>query len=291
MDLYDPEGIRTFYNRYGDREWNRFETPVGRVQEHVILSFVDRHGGATAARERGDPYRVLDAGCGPGRFALPLLRLGARVTLVDLSDAMLEEAERRIRAEGLAAGLDGVYRQSYLDLDFLAEGCCDAVLCLGGSLNYMPERLEQALAGFRRLLRPGGVLVGGVMNALGSLRPALLAGWSPSDDGLRPDDLRRVVRDGVLQIDGRPISEHHARMFHLDGVRRALAASDLTFEGASATECLLDLPDDRLRSLASDPAWPALLEAEVLACARSPEAGGHVLFAASRPGRVAVGDA
>ena len=31
MDLYDPEGVRAFYNRYGDREWNRFETPVGRV--------------------------------------------------------------------------------------------------------------------------------------------------------------------------------------------------------------------------------------------------------------------
>ncbi len=280
MALYDPEGVRAFYNRYGEREWNRLETPFGRVQAWVTARFLERHLDALA--QPGQVMRVLDVGCGPGRFALVPLRRACRVTLVDVSDAMLAEAQRRIADAGLTAGLEGVYRGSYLDTGFLAAEAFDAVLCLGGSLNYMPERVPEALAAFHRVLRPGGLLLGGVMNASGSLRAILAQGWKPADDRLSASDLQRVVETGVLEIDGRPISEHRARMFHLSEVRAALPAAGFSLLEASATECLLSLPADRLVELERDPAWPALLQAEADACRRAPETGAHLLFAAQR---------
>jgi len=43
---------------------------------------------------------ALDLGCGAGRNALPLARLGWHVLAVDLSEPMLQEMARRVRAEG-----------------------------------------------------------------------------------------------------------------------------------------------------------------------------------------------
>jgi 2-polyprenyl-3-methyl-5-hydroxy-6-metoxy-1,4-benzoquinol methylase len=44
---------------------------------------------------------VLDAGCGIGRWSRRLARRGATVTGVDLAPSMIEEANRRVAAEGL----------------------------------------------------------------------------------------------------------------------------------------------------------------------------------------------
>lgn len=47
------------------------------------------------------PARVLDLACAPGRHALELARRGFRVTGVDLSTYLLNEARRRAREAGL----------------------------------------------------------------------------------------------------------------------------------------------------------------------------------------------
>lgn len=47
--------------------------------------------------------RVLDVGCGIGRWSCRLAARGARVTGVDLSPTMIAEAERRAAAQGVAA--------------------------------------------------------------------------------------------------------------------------------------------------------------------------------------------
>lgn len=57
---------------------------------------------AGVLRVRADT-RVLDVGCGVGRWSRRLARYGARVTGVDVSVAMIEQARRRAAAQGFAA--------------------------------------------------------------------------------------------------------------------------------------------------------------------------------------------
>jgi SAM-dependent methyltransferase len=98
---------------------------------------------------------ILDAGCGNGRHALPLARVGYRVVAFDRS-ALLLAAGRRSAG---GAPWPRFVRGSYASLPF-DTGRFDAILSLGTALGYLGDRGDQrALCEFRRVLIPGGRLV------------------------------------------------------------------------------------------------------------------------------------
>jgi len=267
-DLRERErSVAAFYDAYGaDREWARFETPLGAVRAHVVAAFLGRWV------RPGE--RVLDAGSGPGRFALLLARRGARVTLLDISSVLLDDARRRFAAEGLTA--EAFLRRSLFDVD-QDLGRFDVVLCLGGALDYYEGAMDRALHLLRDRLAPGGRLVGSVMSTVGGLASALHAGWLP-EPAVGGGDLRRVWADGIVTP---AFSEHAAKMLTAQELAALLGRSALDLCDMSATDCLLALPQEQLLALAGrGDLWAALLELEVDACRRMPEAGGHILFAA-----------
>lgn len=86
------------------RYWDEDAATYDLAPEHVVQTRAQRAAwDAVLTRLLPDaPARVLDVGAGTGFLALPLARLGHRVTAVDLAPAMLE----RLRAEAAAAGLE-----------------------------------------------------------------------------------------------------------------------------------------------------------------------------------------
>lgn len=91
--------------------------------------------------------RVLDLGCGKGRFARRLQERGARVVGIDLSSAMLAEA----------AGLNRV-RGSARRLPFRSASF-DAVLAVEVFEHLAPKTWPEAIGEARRALAPGGAFV------------------------------------------------------------------------------------------------------------------------------------
>lgn len=101
--------------------------------------------------------RVLDVGCGVGRWSRELARRGARVTGVDLSATMIEEARRRAEADGVG----GRCRFQVADLSALDLGE-RFPLALGVTvLQHIldPARLREAVHRLASHLAPAGRLV------------------------------------------------------------------------------------------------------------------------------------
>jgi SAM-dependent methyltransferase len=97
--------------------------------------------------------RLLDVACGTGKSFIPMLERGWEVTASDISPAMVELARAKV---GDAVDL------SVTDMrDLPSFGEFDLVWCLDDAINYLlgNEELELALAGMRRNLRPGGLLM------------------------------------------------------------------------------------------------------------------------------------
>lgn len=109
--------------------------------------------------------RVLDLGCGKGRFSVHLQARGAEVLGLDLSEAMLAQASGLPRIRGSARRLP------------LARASCDAVVAIEVLEHLSDAGLEQSLAEIRRVLRPSGVvaIVDKNAGALDARRP-----WLPS---------------------------------------------------------------------------------------------------------------
>jgi SAM-dependent methyltransferase len=96
--------------------------------------------------------RLLDAGCGTGKSFLPFLARGYEVVAFDISPAMLAVA--RAKCGGRARVLEADVRE------LPRLGAFDLVLALDDVVNYVTRAdLPAALAGLRRNLAPGGVLV------------------------------------------------------------------------------------------------------------------------------------
>jgi SAM-dependent methyltransferase len=118
---------------------------------------------------------LLDLGCGPGADAERFARLGYRVTAIDWSEAMVEEARRRVAAAGCADRVE-VQRLGIHELDRLAPpaGVFDAALSNFGPLNCVVD-LRAAAQMIAARLRPGGVLVASVIGRLCPWEIALYA--------------------------------------------------------------------------------------------------------------------
>jgi SAM-dependent methyltransferase len=154
---YDPAVAAAFYDEYGEREWTRFEdgrTPPASFATHV--HYLERFVRA------GD--RVLDIGCGPGRFTLELARLRARVVAADISPGQLELHRRTVPDDAVEDRLVA----DVVDLSQFEDSAFDATVCYGGPLSYVVDEAPRAVAELARVTRRGGHLLVSVMSLIGA---------------------------------------------------------------------------------------------------------------------------
>jgi ubiquinone/menaquinone biosynthesis C-methylase UbiE len=145
---YSPQTVKKAYNR---RSWIYSKT-VAPMEWAYHLKAIDQ-----ANVQPGE--KVLEVAVGPGLTAVELARrVGKETTLygMDLSTAMLELTEQRLRSNG--------FTQFELKEGRAQEIPFDAntfdLLYNGYMLDLIPEmEMPGILAEFRRVLRPGGRMV------------------------------------------------------------------------------------------------------------------------------------
>jgi 2-polyprenyl-6-hydroxyphenyl methylase/3-demethylubiquinone-9 3-methyltransferase len=179
------------------------------VPERIPL-FVDAIG-------RGK--RVLDLGCRSGALTKHFVE-GNTVVGLDVDAAALEKAA--------ALGIETVQGNVEDPLPF-ADGSFDAVVA--GELFEHLQFPDALVAEIRRVLRPGGMLVGSVPNAFRvQSRLRFLRGRAPEDDPTHlrmfsPDAMRSLLgafEDVEIDFVGGSYARINARLFARDLVFRAV---------------------------------------------------------------------
>jgi ubiquinone/menaquinone biosynthesis C-methylase UbiE len=95
---------------------------------------------------------ILDAACGPGKYAEILLSKGAYITGFDISAKMVDLAKKRNAGQG-----NFFVHDFSKSLDMLEDRSFDMVLC-ALALHYVPD-WTLTIKEFCRVLKPGGILV------------------------------------------------------------------------------------------------------------------------------------
>ncbi|WDZ86573.1 class I SAM-dependent methyltransferase [Micromonospora cathayae] len=133
--------------------------------------------------------RVLDLGCGPGTYAVPLAERGARVTGVDLSAAMLGRAREAAEAAGRPV------RLVRADMREFVETCSyDLVISMYTSFGYFPDPAQNQLVlrNAWRSLVPGGRLLVDLFSK------EVFARWAGTPKAVEVDGGWLFMRDTVL---------------------------------------------------------------------------------------------
>jgi len=141
--------------------WRAAVPPAETQAESLFLE--------TMLGQRSHPgVHILDVMCGSGRLALPMGRLGYRVTGIDLSQAMIDES--------LADPLPDNVSLICADMRSLTgESVFDGAYCFGNSWGYIDHRdLVEFLSRLYRCLRPGTRFV----IETGAIAESLLPGFS-----------------------------------------------------------------------------------------------------------------
>lgn len=164
--------------------------------------------------------RVLDAGCGTGRFLAPLAGLAAPGGVVHGIDLTPEHvALAAARAEHAACPVQ-LRRGDLLDLPY-PEGAFDVVWC-ANTVQYLDDdALTRALAELVRVLRPGGML------AVKELDATVISAW-PGDPFLFTDFFRAAAAGPgyARNLLRTPVLGHHLAATGLTEVRQRTVLSE-----------------------------------------------------------------
>lgn len=182
------ERIKQFYNCDYD-EWERLNRH--RIEFEITKRTMDKFIPAGAS--------VLDVGGGPGRYSIYLAQKGHEVTLVDLSEKLVEQAVIHSKEAGVK--LKDCIQGNVLDLNKILQGKeYDVVLCMGPMYHLLEEsQREEAIHQCMGLLKKGGVLI-----------VAFISAYAPIIDCLKayPQEISRKKKQLLkFLMDGRRFSE------------------------------------------------------------------------------------
>ncbi len=135
------------------------DTPVGRLQRAIVLSYMDKVLGKTPEKKK-----ILELNAGTGEDAIHMASLGHQVIASDLSANMVLKAKEKIDKFGLEDKIDVMQ----FDMRKIAgQGLkmeFDLVFSNFGGLNCLsPDEIEKLSEDILFVLKPGGRFIAVIM--------------------------------------------------------------------------------------------------------------------------------
>jgi len=274
---YSAEVVAKHFDDFGVREWERLiQSPSDEVNLFIHTYYLEKH------IPKGK--QVLEIGAGAGRFTQILARLGAKITVADISGVQLELNERFARELGFDQAVIDRQQVDICDLSQFESNSFDHVVAYGGPFSYVLDKRDLALSECLRVLRPGGLLLLSVMSLWGSAHGRL--------DGVLSTPIsanQKITSTGDIT----PVTfpERESNFMHLFRAKELVKWLDkkkLKLIDISASGCLSLAWNEMLAGIRNDPErWNELLRMELEACAEDGclDMGMHLIAVVRKPKR------
>ena len=200
--------------------WN--EHSKGYDQKHVSADGMGEYTRIFSEKLGKEPKDILDIGTGTGFLALLLAKMGHRSTGIDLAEKMLKMAEEKAVLQNLPVRF--------------VEGSWDKLLFEDESFDAVVNRCvmwmlffpECALAEWKRVLRPGGRILGFCFHDANGVIPNHYDEETEARLPLKrlpPQEMVKVLeRSGFTEVhattlDGVPANENFPAWYLLEGIK------------------------------------------------------------------------
>ena len=270
---YDPVWPRAHYDRLADGEWTRLtRTRRGELSFLVHMDVLKRH--VTADMD------VLEIGAGAGIFTKELVSMAGRLVVSDLSEVQLALNRDHMRDLGVLHRVADYRVLDIADLSTVGTESFDAVVCIGGPLNYLLDQEQAAVAELLRVVKPGGKLVLGVMSLISTV--AIYLGSLPAEkNAIGLDNMRWLLETGRQDREHHPATEHYCHMMTSADVDALLADQAVEVVERRGAGLLGVAGEEALEAAKrDDELWTLIVERE-LAWSKSPgtlDVGDNIVY-------------
>ncbi|MCQ4924519.1 class I SAM-dependent methyltransferase [Tissierella carlieri] len=156
--------VKAYYDENSTLEWDRLDNPYSRIEFTTTTHLIDKYFKNIS--------NVIDIGSGSGRYSIELIKRGFDVSLLDLSQNLLDIAKKNI--ENISNKKYDYFCKSALELDFIEGDAFEYALVLGPlyHLHNEEDRLK-VINDTYRILKPGGRAIIAYINTWGVLKAAV----------------------------------------------------------------------------------------------------------------------
>jgi SAM-dependent methyltransferase len=269
----NARAVAETYNQDAEREWQRLaQDPYHALEFQVVMHHLRTHLPPSG--------KILDAGGGPGRYAIELCRAGHGVVLLDLSSGNIALAREKfsLQPKDVQDRLLEAVVGDIRDLSRFEADSFDAALCLN-PLTYLSDQSdrEKAITELARVVKPSGVISIGVRGYLALFRTILKI---DSDYLLNPE-FETLLETGDTQICG--VTCH---FFRAGEVEQLAEACGLTTVAMAGCEGISNSLDEATNLIAEDEAkWKRWVDL-VLETSTEPavvDTASHILYIGRKP--------
>ena len=255
---YNPENTKEYYNRAAEKEWERLtKNRMGELIYNVHLDILRRYITNT-------DY-VIELGAGGGRYTKDLVKMAGMLVTSDLSPVQVKVNKNKMRALKLETEIEDFKQLDIAQMPQLQDKTYDVVVCIGGALNYLFEREEDAINEMLRILKPGGKLILGVMSKIGSLM-YYMEGMAQEKEKFGIEATRWLFETGIQDEEHYPVpSKHYVHMMTSSQVDALIVDKNVKILEKSSAGLFSHAKEEILGEIKYDKElWDCILKNEIL---------------------------